>query len=98
TDIDSSINRAVDFANAVHLIDHANKWGDFTYGKQSWDAIVFQWVPAQIVGQQFKRSLMFENGRNYEQIGAEYGFSWIVGTTMTGFAFCYQEFGVFGAS
>jgi hypothetical protein len=96
SEVQSSSRRAVDLSNAAYLIDYANKWSEFTLGRQSWDRFVFQWVPAQILGADFKRSLMFEKGSDYEQIQAEYGYAAMPGTTSTGFGFAYQEFGPFG--
>jgi hypothetical protein len=96
SEVQRSSRRAIDLSNAVYLIDYANKWGEFTLGRQSWDRFVFQWVPAQILGAEFKKALMFEKGLDYEQIDAEYGFATTGGTTPTGFGFAYQEFGPFG--
>jgi hypothetical protein len=95
-EIERAARQAADFSNAVHLIDVAHRWGEFTYGRQSWDAFVFRWVPAQIVGADFKSALMFRQGMDWEQIEANYGYTTISGTTSTGFGFAYQEFGVFG--
>jgi hypothetical protein len=96
-EIETAARRAPDFANAVHLIDYANRWGEFTYGRQSWDALVFQWVPAQIVGADLKNALMFQQGMDWQKIGSDYSYTAIFGTTSTGFGFAYQEFAVFGA-
>ena len=94
--VQKSSQRAVDLSNAVHLIDSTNRWGEFTLGQRSWDRFVFQWVPAQILGADFKNGLMFEQGTSYEQIQLDYAFTYVGGTTSTGFAFAYQEFGPFG--
>jgi hypothetical protein len=58
--------------------------------------MVFRWVPAQIVGADFKNSLMFRQGLDFAQIEANYGYTMTGGTTPTGFGFAYQEFGPFG--
>lgn len=94
--IDRSSKEAHDLVNAVFLIEYSNKWGHHTYGRQSWDRIVFQWVPAQILGADFKKSLMFGSEADYGQIEAEFGHLRVGGTTPTGFGFSYQEFGIFG--
>jgi hypothetical protein len=95
-EVQNSWHQAVDLSNAAYVIDYTNKWGGFTHGRQSWDRFIFQWVPAQILGPEFKTALMFEKGSDYEQIQAEYGYTTTVGTTPTGFGFSYQEFGPFG--
>jgi hypothetical protein len=95
-EVQSAAGQAVDLANAAHLIDYANKWGQFTLGQQSWDAFVFRWVPGQLLGSDFKNSLMFKPGSDLAQIEAEYGFKTVGGTTSTGFGFAYQEFWLFG--
>lgn len=92
----NSSRQAVDLSNAAHLIDYTNRWGDFSYGQRSWDRLVFQWVPAQILGADFKNSLMFRQGSEYEQLETAYGYVAVGGTTTTGFGFAYQEFGPFG--
>jgi len=96
-EIERATRQAADFSNAVHLIDSANRWGVFTYGRQSWDAFVFRWVPAQILGADFKSALMFQQTVDWGQIEANYGYTTIGGTTSTGFGFAYQEFGLFGS-
>jgi hypothetical protein len=96
-EIEAAARLAPDFSNAAHIIDAAGRWGEFTYGRQSWDTFVFRWVPGQIVGVDFKNSLMFQEGADFEQIAANYSYSRIGGTTSTGFGFAYQEFGLFGA-
>jgi hypothetical protein len=95
-EVESSARKSPDFSNAVHVIDYSSRWSEYTYGRQSWDRFVFHWVPAQIVGVDTKKALMFEQGSNYERIQAEYGYTRIGGTTPTGFGFAYQEFGPFG--
>jgi hypothetical protein len=95
-EITSASREAVDLANAAHLIDYTNRWGEFTWGRQSWDAFIFQWVPAQIVGAELKSALMFRQGPANEQIDINYGYARTGGTTTTGFGFAYQEFGPFG--
>jgi hypothetical protein len=95
-EIEDAARQAPDFSNAVHLIDYANRRGEFTYGRLSWDALVFQWVPAQLLGADFKNGLMFRQGVDWEQIEANYGYGTIGGTTSTGFGFAYKEFGPFG--
>ena len=94
--VQKSSQQAIDLSNAVHIIDSTNRWNEFTLGQRSWDRFVFQWVPAQILGADFKNGLMFEQGTNYEQIQLDYAFTYIGGTTSTGFGFAYQEFGPFG--
>jgi hypothetical protein len=95
-EIERAARHAPDFANAAYLIDVANRWGEFTHGRQSWDALVFRWVPAQIVGADFKSALMFQQGSDLAEIEANYGYTTTGGTTSTGFGFAYQEFGAFG--
>jgi hypothetical protein len=94
--VESSARRAIDLSNAVYAIDYTNKWGEFTLGRESWNRLVFQWVPAQFLGADFKNALMFRQGLTAEQIQAEYGYATTGGTTSTGFGFAYQEFGLFG--
>jgi len=92
----NALSLSPDFANATYLIDYSNKWGYYTFGQQSWDRLVFQWVPAQILGAGVKNGLMFGSFDDYGQIEAEYGYKTSGGSTTTGFGFAYQEFGLLG--
>jgi hypothetical protein len=49
----------LELRNAALLIDATEKTGLYGYGSGWWDSIIFQYVPGQIVGYEFKKSLQF---------------------------------------
>jgi hypothetical protein len=77
--------------NAILRIDHAAKALEFDYGKFHWNRLVFNYVPAQLLGDRVKRSLMLPMppmARDYDAVA---------GTTETGMADAFQSFWYFGA-
>lgn len=87
---------ASEMLNAVHLSQLADLYGSHTWGTNTWNRLVFQWVPAQFVGFENKMSLMFEDTIAGE-LSMRFGYSMHRGTTRTGIADAYLEFGYFGA-
>jgi oligosaccharide repeat unit polymerase len=88
----------LELRNAAILVQATNRTGDFGFGEAYWDQLVFRFVPAQIVGGDFKDSLMFRSPkrRDKEEI-AIVGYRRQTGTTVTGIGDAYREFGYFGA-
>ena len=80
--------------NAVHRIDFVDQTQIFDYGAWHWNILVFNFVPAQIVGAEFKASLMIPLG---EQFSLDYESQIIPGTTSTGMADAFGSFWYFGA-
>jgi hypothetical protein len=77
--------------NAVLRIATTDRNMEFDYGAFHWNRLVFNFVPAQILGAAFKQSLMFTlptPGRDYNPA---------TGSTETGLADAYQSFWYFGA-
>ncbi|MBW4550081.1 MAG: oligosaccharide repeat unit polymerase [Aphanocapsa sp. GSE-SYN-MK-11-07L] len=85
----------LELRNAALLMDASEKLGLYGYGSGWWDNIVFQYVPAQIVGREFKESLQF-NLLNPEKLQDLYGYTFPVGTTYTGIGDSFVEFGYLG--
>jgi hypothetical protein len=94
----SSVAKAPDFANALYIIDYRQKTLDLSWGSTVWNGLVFQYVPGQILGDAFKRSLTIgDRGDIFAQIGRLYSFDYQVGTTATGFGSAFSDFWFFGA-
>jgi hypothetical protein len=77
--------------NAVVRIDHIDRTLEFDYGATHWNRLVFNYVPAQLVGTTVKDSLMLTTpslGRDYHPL---------TGTTETGMTDAFQSFWYFGA-
>lgn len=70
---------------------------DYAYGIGYWDEMVWRFVPGQIVGVDLKRSLMFRRGAadlDESEMAARVA---TIGTTQTGMADSFEQFGYFGA-
>lgn len=81
--------------NGVSLIALRDERGFSTNGTATWNRLIFQYVPGQIVGQGIKQSLMFNNDLDNE---LKYGLGYFTrnGTTLTGVGEAYVEFGYLG--
>jgi hypothetical protein len=66
--------------------------GNYTFGRHFWNQLVFGFVPAQLVGRDFKESLKFELIDDAEQVGFEKS----VGTCESGIAEAFMAFGYAG--
>jgi hypothetical protein len=81
--------------NAVHRIHFVDETLNLDYGAWHWNTLVFNYVPAQIVGASFKASLMIPLGER--QFSPDYESQIIIGTTHTGMADAFASFWYFGA-
>jgi hypothetical protein len=98
--IEKSVNLAPDFVNAAYLIGDYSSGEDLRLGALLWNGVVHQWVPAQFLGSEFKRSLMI--GATLEETFGSVDTSYVEyeywgGTTATGFGSAFGDFGFFGA-
>lgn len=84
-------NGGLEFRNAVQRIGQIDRSGEFDYGAVHWNRLVFNFVPAQIVGASTKQALMIptpEPARDYLPP---------TGTTETGLVDAFLSFWYFGA-
>jgi hypothetical protein len=87
----------LELRNAALLIESTKESGDYEYGGGYWDALVFRFVPAQIIGKKFKEDLMFEPPEERaERELSRLAYDIPVGSTMTGMGDSFQQFGYFG--
>jgi hypothetical protein len=68
------------------------QWGHYTYGLHFWNQLVFGYVPAQIVGREFKESLRFSLADDAQPAVFEKS----VGTCETGIGEAFMAYGYFG--
>jgi hypothetical protein len=88
----------LELRNAAMTIEATSKVGNYGLGRAYWDQLVFRFVPAQLVGLDIKEGLMFKSSQEWlKQELAASGYSATVGTTVTGMADSFVEFGYFGA-
>jgi hypothetical protein len=81
-------------AHAIHATDVTGRMG---FGADYWNTMVFRFVPAQLLGKEFKESLMFNTARAGVLDASIYHSGYTgYGATCTGIADAYQEFGLAG--
>ncbi len=81
---------------ALWTISDSKDAGDYAYGLGYWDELVFRFVPAQIVGMDFKKGLMIGNRIREFDAAQMYARGYPLGTTMTAAGDLFQQFGFFG--
>ncbi len=86
----------LELRNAALLIDVVDHTGIYGYGTGWWDAIIFQYIPGQIVGYDLKESLQFKVF-NFDLLSSLYGYTIPLGTTLTGVGDSFMEFGYLGS-
>lgn len=87
----------LELRNAALFMDVVDKTGLYGYGGGWWDGIVFQYVPGQLVGFEFKKSLQFNFREKYDELLLNlYAYRIPNGTTPTGIADSFTEYGYFG--
>jgi hypothetical protein len=85
----------LELRNAALLMDATEQTSRYGYGTGFWDSIIFQYVPGQILGYDFKKSLQFHL-TPYDLLGDLYGYLIPNGSTVTGIGDSFMEFGYFG--
>jgi hypothetical protein len=82
----------VEIYNAANYMEAKAKGGHYNCGLVYWNSLVFGFVPAQILGREFKNSLMIQLPDDTSMTG----FTKAVGTCETGIAEVFMAFGYFG--
>jgi hypothetical protein len=97
---DSYINsKSIELINAGYRINHAYRSGEYRTGLDYWNYLVFRFIPSQLLGKEFKQSLMvkgsiFSNPIKYTKQG--YNPNYVTGTTETGIGDAFAQFDYFG--
>ncbi len=83
--------------NGAYLMEGTVDLDAYQYGTGLWDAVVFNFVPAQFLGKDFKDALMFRPFQDFvNKIPTLFAYDPIPGSTSTGIADAFLEFGYFG--
>jgi hypothetical protein len=82
----------VEVFNAAKFMEAKAQGGNYTYGLHFWNQLVFGYVPAQIVGREFKESLKIPLTDDAQEAGFEKS----VGTCETGIGEAFMAYGYFG--
>jgi hypothetical protein len=86
----------LELRNAAMLIEATRRCGGYEYGAGYWNHLIFRYVPAQVLGANFKESLMIRRGEAVEQELAAMDYTNPPGSTVTGMGDSFQQFGYFG--
>jgi len=87
----------LELRNAALVMEATRLSDDYEYGAGYWDQLVFRFVPAQLLGKGFKDSLMFKSSdERTENELSNLGYDIPGGSTVTGMADSFQQFGWFG--
>lgn len=88
--------QGLELRNAALLMNFSADRGYYGWGSRYWDQLVFNFVPAQIVGTKLKNSLgLYKTARN-AHLKLAYGYSMPKGTTITGIGESFTQFDYFG--
>ncbi len=85
-----------EFKNYIYYRYIYQDMGRYDLGLFHWNKLVFNYVPAQIVGRGLKESLMIPLLDANETAQREYGFNYMRGSTSTGYRDAFGSFGWFG--
>lgn len=80
--------------NAAYHINAVTEEGVYRWGVDYWNRLVFRFVPAQIVGRSIKDFLTIN--ADAASLTRVYGYDTPTGTTKTGLADAFMQFGYFG--
>ena len=84
----------LELMNAALLMDAAVKTNQYGYGVEYWNTFVFRFIPAQLVGVNFKKSLQFQLA-NYD-LKTLYRYNIPLGSTLTGIGDSFTQFDYLG--
>lgn len=80
--------------NTVYQIESVDRHSEFDLGAFHWNVLVFNYVPAQIFGNEFKQALLI---KTTDQAYQEFGHKGLTGSTLTGMSDAFRSFWYFGA-
>jgi hypothetical protein len=87
----------LELRNAAVVIDSTRSNGDYQYGADYWNHLVFRFVPAQLLGTSFKEALKLRpKGPPGATDATSLTYEFSTGSTVTGMADSFQQFGWFG--
>jgi hypothetical protein len=84
--------KLLELSVAAYIIDSYSFHGEYIYGAGYWDNMVFRYIPGQLLGKEFKQSLMI----NPSGVKFTNGYKMYTGLTPTGIGDSFVQFGYFG--
>lgn len=88
---------ALELRNGALMIDAAASSGVYEWGKIYWNNLVFRYVPAQLLGRDFKNSLTLNKVSYNRFLLYKYNYRVPTGSTPTGIADSFTQFDYFGS-
>ena len=82
-----------ELTNAVYYIEATDRQMKFDFGLFQWNELVYRYVPAQLLGQDFKDSLLFDLDTPAQ---SEFLYMPDTGSTLTGLTDSFRSFWYFG--
>jgi hypothetical protein len=87
----------LELRNGAAVIESTRSTGNYEYGSGYWNHLVFRFVPAQLVGKEFKDAISIGKASDFSAPSATVtGYEFSTGSTITGLGDTYQQFGWFG--
>jgi hypothetical protein len=83
--------------NAVYDMSATAETNSYNFGQSYWNAFVFRYVPAQLLGRDVKDALMFDLPNTEDVVAQMYGYRSPPGATPTGLNDSFAAFWFFGA-
>lgn len=94
----SEEQRVLELRNAAMIMEVVGDTANYSFGVGYWDELIWRFVPAQLLGAEFKEGLMIR--RSDESMENELfnrGYQISTGSTVTGIGDAFCQFGYFGA-
>lgn len=86
----------LELRNAAAVMEATQSSREFQLGRAYWNHLVFRFVPAQVIGADFKGRLMFQINDVGEGAQVTEDYAVPNGSTLTGMGDSFQQFGWFG--
>jgi hypothetical protein len=88
--------KTLELRNAALLMDAAVQTGQYGYGTDYWNSLVFRFVPAQLIGRDFKNALQIKLSKSKQDLQDLYNYTAHTGTTTTGIGDSFVQFDYLG--
>ena len=88
--------KTLELRNAALLMDAAVQTGQYGYGTDYWNSLVFRFVPAQLIGRDLKNALQLKLSKSKQDLKDLYNYTAHTGTTTTGIGDSFVQFDYLG--
>jgi hypothetical protein len=88
--------KTLELRNAALLMDAAVQTGQYGYGTDYWNSLVFRFVPAQLIGRDLKNVLQLKLSKSKQDLKDLYNYTAHTGTTTTGIGDSFVQFDYLG--